>query len=220
MDVKAAAMFSSNSSDECGPVRQNQGCKPEGIFRGIDDANRPSTNGRGGSHDGRLGKYIQRPAATLGAIPESMVEEIILEQPMSTASAPAPVSRLPTTPTHEAPAPAAMNVFDNKTDTPPALAPAMPLAITRSGSTSKPISLRTSPHVPQGRENLTFQPYNRSECHHAGVKRTSLVRPGGSGSSTPFSQYINGSETSAIAPHIQTAIEPDRDFISRFYDED
>ncbi len=51
------------------------------------------------------------------------------------------------------------------------------------------------------------------------VTRRSLFGAAGSGYTTLFSQSDNG-ETSAVAPLFQTVIEPDRDFISRFYDEE
>ena len=120
-----------------------------------------------------------------------------------------------TTPTYEAPAPAAMNMSENMTGTPLAPSLATPCAVTESGSISKPMSLRTLPK----RENITFHPYKRLECNHADIKRKGLVGPAGSGSTTPCSQSDNG-ETPAITPPFQTVIEPDRDFISRFYDED
>jgi hypothetical protein len=168
---------------------------------------------------------LERPTTAMEDIPEAMVEETTLEQPMSIASAQALVSPLQTTPTYEAPAPAAMNMLENMTDTPPALSLIRSFAITESGSKSNPLSLGISPHVSQKPEKLSFHPYKRVECHHRDGdvtgRRISLqaVGPAGSGSTTPFSQSDNG-ETSAIAPPFQTVIEPDRDFISRFYDED
>jgi hypothetical protein len=192
-----------DSSNESGPVSQDNNRKAQverckGCVKGISDANRPSSNGRGGSHDRRRGKHVQQPATALEAIPEAMEEE---------------------TSTQEAPAPAVTTASENKTDTSPALAPATPFANTKSGSTPKPMSLKTLPHNSHRRENLLFHPYKRAECLQEGAKRTSLVGPAGSGSTTPFSQSVGG-EASAIAPPIQAAIEPDRDFISQFYDED
>jgi hypothetical protein len=69
--------------------------------------------------------------------------------------------------------------------------------------------------------NLTFHPYKQPQCHHGVITRNTLVGPVGSGSTKPFSRSVDG-ETSTIAPRLpfQTAIEPDRDSISRFYDED
>jgi len=162
-----------NSSNESGPDKRNKNTKLQiercsGKVRGIGEAIRPSS---GGSHDSRHGKNVPRPTTALEDIPEEKAEETTLEQPMSITSAAALVSPMQTTPTYEVPAPAAMNMSENMTGTPLAPSLATPCAVTESGSISKPMSLRTLPK----RENITFHPYKRLECHHADIKRNGLV---------------------------------------------